>query len=148
MEIDFGGLGKEYAVDKSAELLRQASAISVLINFGGDIGVTQPRIDGQPWMVGIENVEQEGQAVKLLQLKEGAIATSGDSKRFVWVDGKRRGHILDPRTGWPVEGAPRSVTVAARTCTEAGFLSTWAMLNGKDAEQFLKTPGIQSWCLR
>jgi thiamine biosynthesis lipoprotein len=59
----------------------------------------------------------------------------------------RYGHILDPRTGWPVRGAPRSVTVAAATCTEAGLLSTLAMLQGPQAEAFLLREGVSHWVL-
>lgn len=60
-------------------------------------------------------------------------------------DGWRYTHILDPRTGWPVENAPRSVTVAAGTCTEAGMLTTLALLHGSDAEAFLRSAGVQQW---
>ena len=75
-------------------------------------------------------------------------ATSGDTHRFVERDGVRYGHILDVRTGWPVRSAPRSVTVAAATCVEAGMLATLAMLKGAGAEQFLAEQGVDHWCLR
>ena len=77
-----------------------------------------------------------------------AVATSGDAKRFIVRSGKRYGHILDPTTGWPVDNAPRSITVAADTCTEAGMLATLAMLNGANAEEFLKAQDVQFWCYR
>ena len=76
-----------------------------------------------------------------MRLKQGAVATSGDARRFLLKDGVRYGHVLDPRTGWPVTGAPRAVTVAAQTCTEAGVLATIALLHGADAEKFLKENG-------
>ena len=78
----------------------------------------------------------------------GALATSCDSRRFLLRDGVRYSHILDPRNGWPVEGAPRSVTVAADTCTQAGMLSTLAMLEGDNAEAFLGAQGVKYWCRR
>jgi thiamine biosynthesis lipoprotein len=62
--------------------------------------------------------------------------------------GKRYGHVLDARTGWPVEGAPRSVTVAAPTCTQAGMLATFALLYGAEAEAFLEAQGAVYWCRR
>lgn len=68
--------------------------------------------------------------------------------RFLVKDGKRYGHVLDPRTGWPVAKAPRSVTVAAGTCTEAGMLATLALLQGARAERFLKRQGVRYWCIR
>jgi FAD:protein FMN transferase len=79
---------------------------------------------------------------------QGALATSGDTHRYLVRDGVRYGHILDPRSGWPVSGAPRSVTVAASTCTEAGMHCTLAMLNGADAEKVLERANVQFWCLR
>ncbi len=78
----------------------------------------------------------------------GAITTSGDVRRFVQRDGVRYSHILDPRTGWPVRNAPRAVTVAAATCTEAGILSTLAMLHGAKAERFLRKEGVKAWVSR
>jgi thiamine biosynthesis lipoprotein len=84
----------------------------------------------------------------VINLSCGALATSGDTQRYLLRDGVRYGHILDPTTGWPVENAPRSITVAADTCTQAGMLSTLAMLRGTHAEAFLEEEGVQFWCLR
>lgn len=74
-----------------------------------------------------------------------AASARGDTYRFKLKDGKRLAHILDPRTGWPVENAPQSVTVAADTCTQAGALATLALLQGADAESFLRAEGVQYW---
>jgi FAD:protein FMN transferase len=63
-------------------------------------------------------------------------------------DGMRYGHILDARSGWPVENAPRSVTVLASTCTQAGMLASLAMLMGSNAEAFLEAQAVRFWCLR
>jgi|SRR6185369_2311210 len=68
--------------------------------------------------------------------------------RFVSKDGACYGHILDPTTGRPVEGAPRSVTVAAGTCLDACMLATFAMLQGRDAEAFLEAQKVRNWALR
>lgn len=150
MEIDLGGLGKEYAVDRCAALLRESSADGCLVNFGGDlVAVRPPRHRPAGWRVGIEAVDRQRPAAdRALNLKVGALATSGDARRFLVRDGVRYSHILDPRTGWPVSGAPRSVTVAADSCTQAGMLSTLAMLKGAQAEDFLREQGVQFWCLR
>src|ERR1700722_7112055 len=80
----------------------------------------------------------------ILDLNHGALATSGDSRRFLLKDGVRYGHILDPRTGWPILHSPRSVTVAASSCTEAGLLSTLALLQGCLARAFLEAHGVRS----
>ena len=69
-----------------------------------------------------------------------------DANRYLEKDGKRYSHVLDPRTGWPVTGAPHAVTVIAATCTDAGMLSTLALLQGSDAENFLKEQDVLYWC--
>ena len=149
MEIDFGGIGKEYAVDRAAGMLGEAAACSVVVNFGGDLAVTRQPQKRTAWRVGIETVpEASERGERILEIRTGALATSGDSRRYLLSGGVRYSHILDPGSGWPVEGAPRSVTVAADTCTQAGMLSTLAMLQGYDAEAFLDGEGVRYWCRR
>ena len=148
MEIDFGGLGKEYAVDCAVLKIMTESDRAVLVNFGGDLRVSGPRARGVRWRVAIESVEAPGSPDGRLELLKGALTTSGDARRFLIKDGVRYSHILDPRTGWPIKHPPRAVTVAAATCMEAGILSTLAMLKGKGAEDFLKAEKIQAWCAR
>lgn len=148
MQIDLGGIGKEYAVDRVAEELAHRFDDGYLVNFGGDIATTGPQADGSAWRVGVEDPRIEGRAARAAALRRGGLATSGDARRFLMHDGVRYGHILDPRTGWPVSGAPRSVTVSAATCTEAGLLATLAMLEGSGAERFLDGQGKPYWCVR
>ena len=146
MQIDFGGIGKEYAVDAATGLIEnEFGDISCLVNFGGDVAVRHPRKDGAAWRVGIEAAAAPGSALGLVALRQGGLATSGDSRRFVLANGKRYSHILDARTGWPVADAARSVTVAASTCTQAGALSTLAILQGADARPFLESEGVRFW---
>jgi thiamine biosynthesis lipoprotein len=148
MEIDFGGIGKEYAVDRALSLAEAHTSAPVLVNFGGDLRVSGARHDGAPWYVAIENVDQAGTAAELLELSSGALATSGDAHRFVRGPGARYGHVLNPQTGWPISDAPRSVTVHASTCTEAGLLAKLALLRGRGAEEFLKHEEVRAWCIR
>ena len=147
MELDFGGIGKEYAIDRAFELLTSQLSAPFLLNFGGDLRANRPPKSG-PWQVGIEQPDKNGQAAMRLELERGALATSGDARRFLLKDGVRYGHILNPFTGWPVTDAPRSVTVTASSCTEAGMLSTMAMLQGNEAQAFLDTQEIRYWILR
>jgi len=147
MQLDLGGIGKEYSVDRTILLFRQTSSVSCLVNYGGDIATTGPRQNGKGWIVGIENPAAVAQN-KVFELKQGAIATSGDARRYLLKNGVRYSHILDPRSGWPVSGTPRSVTVITDTCTEAGILATLAMLHGAQAEAFLAQQGVQYWCIR
>lgn len=147
MEIDLGGIGKEYAVDRCAGLLRDACRVPALVNFGGDLAVTGPPTQRKAWTVAVEGAG-ENRAEHVLELRRGALATSGDARRFLLRDGIRYSHIIDPSTGWPVPDAPSSVTVAADTCTQAGMLSTLAMLRGREAEDFLEGQDVRFWCRR
>ena len=94
MEIDFGGLGKEYAVDRALAAAREITQAPVLVNFGGDLCVSGPRKSGARWKVAIESVDRDGEAAGLLELSDGALATSGDARRFLLKDGVRYGHIF------------------------------------------------------
>jgi thiamine biosynthesis lipoprotein len=148
MEIDFGGIGKEYAVDLVVNWISTQTDCPVLVNFGGDLRCTGEPPRNGAWQVGIESIAQEGAAARRVELKSGALATSGDTRRCIEIDGRRYGHIFDARSGWPVAEAPRSITVAAATCTQAGSYSTLAMLQGADAEVFLDAEGVGYWSLR
>lgn len=148
IEIDFGGIGKEYAVDRVADFAAAHTDAPVLVNFGGDLRCTGAPPASGAWLVGIESLTQAGEAVRRIELATGALATSGDTKRHVEIDGVRYGHIFDARTGWPAPDTPRSVTVAADTCSQAGSYSTLAMLRGSGAEAFLDAEGVGYWILR
>lgn len=153
MELDFGGIGKEYAVDKAMLLASDITPAPTLINFGGDIAVNGPRANNQPWIVGVEhpslNAATVGQNKSIaVQVSQGAIATSGDAKRYLQVGKKRYGHVLNVHTGWPIDNPPRSVTVAAPKCIQAGLLATLALLQGSQAEQFLTQAEVKHWVIR
>jgi FAD:protein FMN transferase len=146
MEFDFGGVGKEYAVDRAYQLISAHDSTPFLVNFGGDLRANRPPSHGS-WQVGIERPDTDRDATMMLDLEHGALATSGDSRRFLLKDGIRYGHILNPLTGWPAPGSPRSITVAASSCTEAGLLSTVALLHGAGAEAYLEEQGVRYWLL-
>jgi FAD:protein FMN transferase len=149
MEIDFGGIGKEYAVDRASALARQMNEESCLVNFGGDLALSRPRRSGIAWRVGVEAASsRDAGAVRMIEVRQGALATSGDTYRYVARDGRRYTHILDPRTGYPIENAPRCVTVAAGSCTQAGMLTTLALMQGAHAEKFLEDACVQFWVQR
>lgn len=146
MEIDLGGIGKEYAVDRAAALVATETHSAHLVNFGGDLYASGFQRDDRPWSVGVDDPARTGEAALLrLEFDFGGLATSGDARRYVTWRGKRLGHILDPRTGWPVADAPRSVTVLAGSCLEAGTLSTLAILRGAGAREFLDEAGVKYW---
>jgi len=151
MELDFGGIGKEYAVDRSILLAKQLMDEPLLVNLGGDLAVTGPRTNNQPWQVAIEHLDCDalGQPQDMIvALKHGALATSGDARRYLIKLGVRYGHVLNAKTGWPIIHAPRSITTVAPQCIQAGILATLALLQGEQAEQFLTEQEITFWARR
>ncbi len=157
MEIDFGGIGKEYAVDRAIILAKQLTDLPVLVNLGGDLAVTGARFNNTPWQVAIEHpdvdstkddIDSNSPANMIISLTSGALATSGDARRYLLHKGKRYSHLLNAKTGWPIENAPRSITVVAPACIQAGILATMALLQGDNAEQFLSEQEIKFWSRR
>ncbi len=145
MELDLGGIGKEYAVDRAAEVLREAGVSSALVEFAGDVRTVRCRGDGRPWRVGVAHPRRPGKVAFALNLKGTAgIATSGDYERGFVKDGVRYHHVLDATTGWPARGVA-SATAIAGTAFEAGRFTTLAMLLGEDAgfDLLERTPGVE-----
>lgn len=132
MQIDFGGLGKEYAADRAALVLRQQGVQHALVNLGGDIASVGTKPDGQPWTAGIRHPRDPAQIMASLQLFGQALATSGDYERYFEHAGQRYCHIINPQTGWPVQHF-RSVSVVAPSCLLAGAVGTTVMLKQADA---------------
>jgi len=151
MELDFGGIGKEYAVDRCILLVKQLTDKPILVNLGGDLAVTGPRDDNHSWQVAIEHPDCDalGQPQDMIvALKHGALATSGDSRRYLIKEGLRYGHVLNSKTGWPIMHALRSITTVAPQCIQAGILATLALLQGEQAEKFLTEQEITFWARR
>jgi len=151
MELDFGGIGKEYAVDRAILLAKKLTDEPMLVNLGGDLAVTGSRLNNQPWQVAIEHPDSDalGQPQDMIvALKQGALATSGDARRYLIKEGIRYGHVLNAKTGWPIINAPRSITTVAPQCIQAGILATLALLQGEYAEKFLTEQDITFWARR
>ena len=149
MMLDFGGVGKEFAVDCLKQLAIGCGIDNVMVDLGGDIAVHGEPPEGGGWYIGLEDPMDNGKCYCGIRLKSGgAVATSGDYRRCFEFDNRIYGHILDCRTGWPVANGTRSATVIAPRCTTAGVLSTSAMiLGGHDAIEMLeRNPGVQG-CL-
>ncbi len=141
MEIDFGGVVKEYAVDRAATLCWEAGARSGHVNLGGDIKVIGPRPDGSPWRIGIRHPRRPGALIQTVSLHRGGLASSGDYERCIMLDGVRYGHILNPKTGWPVRHLA-SVSVVGDLCLIAGSASTIAMLKEAAGPAWLADMGL------
>jgi thiamine biosynthesis lipoprotein len=127
MELDFGGIVKEYAVDRAAGICRSAGIHHGVVNLGGDIHIIGPRGDGAPWRIGIAHPRNKSEVFQTLQLSQGAMASSGDYERCIEINGVRYGHVLNPKTGWPVAHLA-SVSVVGDLCVVAGSASTITML--------------------
>jgi thiamine biosynthesis lipoprotein len=147
MEIDFGGFGKEYAVDRAALMLQEAGARNALVNLAGDLSILGTPPDGEPWRVGIRHPRKSGTVLASLPVSSGAVATSGDYERFIEAGGVHHCHVLNPRTGRSARGF-QSVTVHATSCLVAGSASTLAMLKGREAGlDWLDSLGLSHFCV-
>ena len=130
MELDLGGVGKEYAADRVASLLKREGVESAVINLLGDVRTLGSRGDGIPWVIGVADPQApERCRFNLRVFASAGIATSGDYARGFTLDGVRYHHILDATTGMPAQGVA-SVTVVAPSAGMAGQLSTAAFLLG------------------
>ncbi|MBF0282664.1 MAG: FAD:protein FMN transferase [Zetaproteobacteria bacterium] len=144
MQLDLGGLGKEYAVDRAADLLITMGISHALINFGGDLRALASHVDGSPWQIDITHPTFVDRALGQVALNQGALATSGDYVRRVMHNGKYYSHLLHPHTGRGC-GALASVTVQLPHCLAAGTLSTVAMLKGEDGKAWLAGLKVPHW---
>ncbi len=150
MALDFGGFGKEWAVDIVAQIARDLGLTAALVDFGHDLrAVGLP--PGRPaWHIGLEDPAAPGALKGSLALTRGqGVASSGDYLRRVVIDGVRYGHIVDPRTGRPVANGCRQATIIAPTCLQAGVLSTAAFVLGVKAglELIQAQPGAEGQLL-
>lgn len=141
MELDLGGLVKEYAADRAAERCRRVGAPFGLVDLGGDVAVVGARADGRPWEIEPKTPPGGAASLGTFRLEAGGVATSGDYERWTMVDGKRCSHILDARTGRPASGLS-SVTVIADTVLLAGTLATIAILRGVAGVEWLEARGV------
>jgi thiamine biosynthesis lipoprotein len=141
MEVDFGGVVKEYAVDRAAALCWQTGIKQGIVNLGGDIKIIGPRSDGLPWNIGIRHPRNKEALIKTIALHKGALASSGDYERCIVVEGVRYGHVLNPKTGWPVRHLA-AVSVVGDFCVVAGSASTIAMLKEDEGPGWLEELGL------
>jgi len=141
MELDFGGIGKEYACDRAASICRDQGVAHGLVNLGGDVRAIGGRADGSPWRIGIRHPAREDDAIATVAIHDGAVATSGDYERCFDFDGRRYCHLLDSRSGMPVS-CWRSASVVAPIATLAGSYATIAMLLEREAAAFLVSMGV------
>ena len=132
MGLDFGGFGKEFAVDQVSEKLKTLSCRNYLIDFGGDIFAAGYSAEDLPWKVGIEGPKGGEKPAFVLNLCNQALATSGNYRRFFDLNGKRYGHTIDNRTGYPTIHSELSASVISPSCLISGIISTSCLMVGKE----------------
>ena len=141
MELDFGGIAKEYAADRAAELIKAEGIESALVNLGVDLSIFSSEDKGEGWNIGIQDPARSDNLLNTWIVAGGGMATSGDYIQFIDIDGVRHGHILNPQTGSPVSGLA-SVTTLASTCMVAGAAATIALLKGQEGLVWLENANL------
>ena len=131
LELDFGAIGKGYAVDEVVKIVRSHGIKKGLINFGGNIYDLDKQTGEKGWEVGINDPFNKSSVIDFLKIDNLGVATSGDYEKYFIINGKRYSHIIDPKTGYPVEDLS-SVTVLADSATKADALSTAFSVMGKN----------------
>jgi thiamine biosynthesis lipoprotein len=139
MALDLGGIGKEYAVDCVMNLAIQRGIPNVLVDFGQDVRGRGHAPDKKFWTIGLDDATNPGTCWAGVAVTDHAVATSGDYLRNFTVNGRRYGHILDPRTGYPAFNDCRAVSIIAPSCTIAGLLATSVcVLGAKEGLQLVE----------
>ena len=135
MKLDLGAIAKGYGIDKAAEAMRAAGAIGGMVDVGGDIRCFGKAAGGAgKWRLGVEDpqaAEGEGRYLFVLEFDEGAVATSGDYRRFVMIGGERESHIIDTSKGRGSKGL-RSVTAVADNAMDADGYATAVTVMGTE----------------
>lgn len=124
--IDLGGIAKGYGVDQAVAALRAHGIVDAFVNVGGDLYALGSSADGDAWRVGVRDAGEPARITRTLELRDRAVATSGDYQQYFQYDGRRYHHLLDPRTGAPVATARHSVTMEGASCVEADAAATAA----------------------
>ena len=132
VEIDLSAIAKGFGVDQVAEGLESLGRRDYLVEIGGEIRAAGERPGGGPWRIAIERPQDEGRAIQeVIELRDRAMATSGDYRIFYLEGNRRISHTIDPRTGRPVEGGPASVTTLADSAMQADAWATALMVLGE-----------------
>lgn len=133
VSVDLSTIAKGYGVDRVADLLEAEGITAYLVEVGGEIRVRGPKPDGSPWRIAIERpLSGERSVQRILEFDTKALATSGDYRNYFEEDGVRHSHILDPRTGRPIQNRVVSSTVLHESCMTADAYSTALMLMDAD----------------
>jgi len=128
MKINFGAIGKGYAAEIAVETMKEIGVKRAAISAGGDLYLLGRKNSG-PWMVSVEHPRWPGKYLAQFFAGDIAVATTGDAKQYLIKDGKRYGHIIDPKSGWPAEDC-QSVTIATASASLADAYATAVYVMG------------------
>ena len=131
--LDLASVAKGFGVDAIAELIRENGYTDFIVEIGGEVFAAGKTKEGNAWKVGINTPDNNAafdMIYETVDLHNKAIATSGDYRNFFEVNGQRFSHIIDPRTGYPINNNVASVTIISDTCTFADGLATAIMVMG------------------
>lgn len=143
LAIDLSGIAKGYAVDAISGLLLRAELTNHLAQIGGEFLARGHAAEGDPWRVGIEDARHPGEILHVVELKEQALSTSGNYRNLHEVAGRKFGHILNPRTGWPVENSLASASVFAKSSATADAVATALFVIGATAAAKAERLGVR-----
>lgn len=133
--MDLGGIAKGYASDRLADIFAQYGVDNALVSLGGNVYARGTKPGGAAWSVAVQHPEQDGYAAMLSLTDAFAVTSGGYQRYFTGPDGTVYQHILDPKTGWPVQGDLLSVTIVADNGTMADAYSTALYVMGREAAQ-------------
>jgi len=138
LQVDLGGIAKGYALDLAAEAMQRAGVTRGLVDVGGDVRVVGPKPDESPWRIGVRHpLRGNEEMFCVLEVKEGAVATSGPQFRYVEIEGKRYSHIVDPRTGRPAEQASSVTVIAPDGLTADAWATVFSVLTATEGQAML-----------
>ena len=132
MRIGFGGIGKGYAADKAAQLLRKKGVTSGIVNASGDLITWGNQPNGNPWTISLSHPDLPTEAFSKMNISNLAVATSGNYEKFVMIDGKKYSHTINPKTGYPISGI-KSVSIICPIAELADALATPVTIMGVEA---------------
>jgi len=132
MKISFGAIGKGYAADKAKDLLVSKQVVGGIINASGDLTTWGTKASGEKWLIGIANPLSKDKIFSWLPVVESSVATSGNYEKYVFINGRKYSHIIDPRTGYPSQGI-NSVSIFAKSAEICDALATAVYIRGKEA---------------
>lgn len=136
MRIGFGGIGKGYAAEMTRRFLKARGVESGVVNAAGDLTVWGNQPNGQPWTIGIAHPDAKDWPFSSLTISDMAVATSGNYEKYVYINGKKYSHTIDPHSGYPVHGI-KSVTIICPNAELADAMATPVMVMGIEAGLYL-----------